>query len=328
MQKKHIFFGFISFFVKRIYYNIKQYTKNFKLNINKKKKRVMHIANYIFTKDGFLFYRKKFVFNLKFLKYRFTYLIKSFFKNSKTLLHTGYLSFTIIFYIVLSVFFFFLTYNLWVQSYDTVKVPDFKQMKFLDAIEQIQDLKLIPYIDTRYSNLPYGTIISQYPLAGHVIKQNRKVRLIISKGLENSYLDDFTGWTMYALEKKIHELSNILKREIKIEIISEEYSDLFDKGTIISQLPQAGTDLDQLFKIQIVISKGPIPESFVLPDFVGNNIEDVQKIIESMGLILNIQYREVQNLDKVGIVLEQIPKANEKINKGSVITLIVGQKKL
>lgn len=328
MKKKHIFFGFLTFFIKRNYISFLNWVKSFKSKFIRKKIKIKNILCYLFSKNGIYFYIQKFRFNINFLRYKIFHFVKSFLKNSKNIINTGYLSFTILLYIILSVLFFVITYNIWVQSYDTVKIPDFKGMKVLEAVEQIQSLKLIPSIETRYSNLPYGTIISQYPIAGHSMKQNRKVNLVVSKGLESSYLEDFTGWTIFALEKRVLELKNILKKEIKIEKIGEEYSDIFDKDYIISQNPAAGTDLNMVNTIQIVISKGAIPDSFTMPNFVGKSLEEVQKEAEKMGLILNITYQNVDNLDKVGIVLSQNPKENEKVNKGSVINIVVGQKKL
>lgn len=328
MKRKHYFFGYLSFYLKKLYLGFIGKIKNFKKSYIKKKHRIKHIANYLITKDGIKFYSKKFIFNLNFIRYKTFHLIKSLIKNTKNIVNTGYLSFTIILYIILSIFFFLLSYNLWVQSYGTVKIPDFSEMKVLEAVEQIQSLHLLAVVESRYSNLPYGSIISQYPKAGHVLKQQRKVKLIVSKGLEYSFLDDFSGWTLFAVKQRVRELNELLKREIKIEIINEEFSDVFEKGLVISQQPEASTDLNLIDTIKIVISKGKMPDSYLMPNLVGKKIEDAQKEIDSIGLILDIQYIQVEDLDKVGIVLQQTPSPNENISKGNTITVVVGQKKL
>jgi len=328
MKKKHSLFIVIFYFIKKFFSNLFKKIKGIKHNFIRKKERVVHIANYLFTKDGFSFYLNKFKYRIIFLRYRIIYLVKSFFKHSKKIIDSGYLAFTIIFYIALSILIFLLTYNIWVQGYDTVKIPEFKNMRVLEAIEQIQSLNLIPVVEARFSHLPYGTIISQYPHSGHVIKQQRKVKLIISKGLESSFLEDFSGWTVFALQKKVQELSLILKKEIKIEKIGEEYSDIFDKDLIISQQPEAGVDLSTVDTIKIVVSKGALPDFVTIPDFTGKTVEQVQQEIETLGLILDIQYVQTENLDKVGVILNQKPLANEKVVKGTTITIFVGQKKL
>ncbi len=328
MKNKHSFLYLILFVLKKSTQNTALWFKNLIINIKITKYRLKDRGNNFFTKDGFHYILVKIRFDINYFRYRSIYFIKNLIKNSKKIINTGYLSFTIFLYFFLSILFFFLSYNIWVQSYDTVKVPDFKGAKVLEAIDQIQSLKLIPVFESRYSNLPYGSIISQYPVAGHVIKQNRKIKLIVSKGLEYSFLEDFSGWTLYALEKKAFELSNLLKKEIKVEKIGEEYSDVFDKGLVIAQQPEAGIDLSLLESIKVVVSKGKIPEKFTMPNFVGKSIEDAQKEVESLGLILNIQYKEVENLDEVGIVLSQTPEPNKKVSKGITIILVIGQKKL
>lgn len=328
MVKRHSLLYQIFFLLKINYNNFIKFIKNFKTNFIRKKNRIINISNFLFTKDGFSFYTKKLKFNLNFIRYKIYHSFKKLFFHSRRIIDSGYLAFTLFLYILFSIIFFLLAYNIWVQSYYTVKVPSFKDTNVLKAIEQIQSLKLIPVIESRFSDLPYGSVISQYPGAGHVIKQQRKVKLIVSKGFEYSFLEDFSGQSTFVLEKKVQELSRILKREIKIEIVGQEYSDLFDNGLIISQEPSAGTDISSITTIKIVVSKGKLPETFLMPDFVGKLLSDVQKEADSLGLILDIQYQLIDNLDKVGIILNQTPAAKQQVSKGTVITIIVGQNQL
>ncbi|HPO61394.1 MAG TPA: PASTA domain-containing protein, partial [Exilispira sp.] len=100
-------------------------------------------------------------------------------------------------------------------------MPDFKDMRVVEAAAQIQQLNLIVQIESRYSNFPYGQIISQSPAHGHALKEKSFVKLVVSRGLESSYLDDFTGQNLFYVEKRLQELSLSLKRDIKIAKVEE-----------------------------------------------------------------------------------------------------------
>ncbi len=281
--------------------------------------------NYFFSKDNLNYLLNQFIYKIKYLKYRIVYLVKNFFRHANHLFKSGYLAFTLVFYIIISIVFFLLAYNIWISSYDTVKVPDFKDMRVVEAAAQIQQLNLMVQIESRYSNLPYGQIISQSPAHGHALKEKSFVKLVVSRGLESSYLDDFTGQNLFYVEKRLQELSLSLKRDIKIAKVEEQYSDLFEKGKIISQQPIEGTDLNSVFEINLIVSKGKLPENIVMPDYMGKEISQVIEHAQSNGIIITIEYQTVTDITQIGIVLKQSVEAGQQLTKGTTVVLTVGQ---
>lgn len=107
------------------------------------------------------------------------------------------------------------------------------------------------------SEYPEGTIISQYPPSGKVTSRGApEVRCIISKGPRMVTVPNVVSVDFDTAEK-------ICKENFIVEIESEEYSDEYPEGTVISTSPERGEKLEYGGVIKFVVSKGSesdIPE--------------------------------------------------------------------
>ena len=106
-----------------------------------------------------------------------------------------------------------------------------------------------------HMSLPEGAIVSTKPPPGRDVKANRKVRLFISKGIPQVLVSDFVGRSL----KRGEELA--AERQHGIEVVAEVYSDLYEKGVVISQIPTPNSFLAVSQNVQVEVSKG-FPVSF------------------------------------------------------------------
>ena len=100
------------------------------------------------------------------------------------------------------------------------------------------------------SEYPEGTIISQYPSSVKVTSRGApEVRCIISKGPRMEEVPNMIGLDLEFAE-------NFCKNYFIVEIESEEYSDEYPEGTVISTSPERGEKLEYGRVIKFVVSKG------------------------------------------------------------------------
>ena len=109
----------------------------------------------------------------------------------------------------------------------------------------------------------------------------------------------------------------------------EEASSEVEEGKIISQDPKHDEKekVEKGTAVNLVISKGP--ETTDMVDFTGENIEDVRKKAEELGLILE---ESTENSDSVkeNCVISQSVKVGTKVKSGDKIKVVVslGKKKV
>lgn len=77
-------------------------------------------------------------------------------------------------------------------------------------------------------------------------------------------------------------------------------------------------------KIDIVISKGSKPiDQVEVPDLSNaSDLDEAKKIIENAGLTVGSTTQEANDADE-GKIVDQSPKAGEKVDKGSKVDIVV-----
>ncbi len=106
-------------------------------------------------------------------------------------------------------------------------------------------------VEEEYSEEDVGTILSQDPKEGEeVIPSEQEVEFVISKGPEKEALLDLTGYTRQAVVNYLNE------QRWKL-VAKEEHSENVPKGEVISQNPEAGTEILPGETVEVTFSLGP-----------------------------------------------------------------------
>ena len=108
--------------------------------------------------------------------------------------------------------------------------------------------------------------------------------------------------------------------ELKIAVGDEVISEDVEKGCIVSQDPEVGTDVKTGSTITVNISKG-LGDGAV-PNLVGKNENELSAYLKAAGFKLGNVSTQASEKPK-GYVLSQSPKAGEEIEKGTAIDVVV-----
>ena len=161
--------------------------------------------------------------------------------------------------------------------------------------------------------VPKDHIISQIPYANSRIKRDRNVRAIISLGAKRVPVPDLSGESLRASQILL------LKRGLTFGVTSLVSSESFEKDRIISQDPLAETQLAQSPLMSVLVSTGRRPREYLMPDLIGNILEDVTEEMSTAGLTVGtLNYQPVPGLLK-GTILRQNPLPGTKLVDGSSI---------
>ena len=93
------------------------------------------------------------------------------------------------------------------------------------------------------------------------------------------------------------------------------------KGLVVSQNPQEATELKRGSQVTIVVDSGA--PQVTVPDLTGTSFSDAQAKLDQLGL--DSTKTEVTSNETPGTVIDQSPKANGKLAKGSTVTLSVAK---
>ncbi|MFQ6143020.1 Stk1 family PASTA domain-containing Ser/Thr kinase [Streptomyces seoulensis] len=161
-----------------------------------------------------------------------------------------------------------------------------------------------------------GTIISTDPKVGARIRSHDAVRLTLSDGPETVRVPDLKGM---ALDKARARLK---KEGLEPGMVSREFSDDVDKGSVIGTEPGAGTDRRAGSAIALTVSKGrPVD----VPDVTGEDLDQARSDLADAGLKVRVAAERVNSEDEAGQVARQSPGAGGRAAEGDTITLTVSK---
>jgi beta-lactam-binding protein with PASTA domain len=162
-----------------------------------------------------------------------------------------------------------------------------------------------------------GLVISQEPAAGTPITSATSVTLVIGTVEQGDTVavPDVVGRTVPEAERLLKEVGLKLGRR------SEKTG--APTGTVLDQSPAAGTRVAPETAVDVVIAIAPPDERVVVPELVGKSLEDAEAILKEVGLrVGRVAFRDDDRVDQV---LDQAPRAGERVAKETAIDLSVGR---
>jgi serine/threonine-protein kinase len=161
------------------------------------------------------------------------------------------------------------------RSYDDVlRLLEKKNFKDIEKIEIFDESEV-------------GTILAQNPEEGEeIVVEDTVLELTVSKGPQKVKLIDLTEYNAKSLQDYAKSFG------LEVDMTKEDYHDTIAKGLVISQTPNAGSELSKGEKVTVVLSKGPkeIPPKEVTKEIIipyqmvsPGQANEVQIYIEDMN---------------------------------------------
>jgi beta-lactam-binding protein with PASTA domain len=124
-----------------------------------------------------------------------------------------------------------------------------------------------------------GRIMSQVPDAGTRVRRGWEIRVAQSLGPQRIAIPDVTGES-----ERVAEL-NIRRRGLEIGTLAEAtLPDPTSAGKVVGQTPPPNASGVATPKIRMLVSDGPAPLEFVMPNFIGQPLGSVTLALQDAGL--------------------------------------------
>jgi serine/threonine-protein kinase len=202
-----------------------------------------------------------------------------------------------------------------------IKTPDFTNLSLIEARQKAyeKNIKLNEMLLNSEMAEP-EVIISQYPQPGSLIKEsgNRTIKVYYTPKKSEIIMPDLSGLS-------ISECKNVLDDNNLKWYFAYVYSDIAPIDYVISQTYIAGSKIKKGNRVGVLISRGRLGVSFVMPEVIGKSADYVIGVFEEKGIkISSISYSTYEGLAP-GVIINQSPRQGYKINKRSIIKLEVSE---
>ncbi len=210
---------------------------------------------------------------------------------------------------------------LYVKHNTLVKVPSVVGQDFSDAKKNLDQAGLEGLQgDIRYDpSKPIGTVLDQNPPADQMVKDGRRIYLVVSGGEQLYDVPNLVGRTE-------REAKFILgQRNLELFEVENKASAQYPAGIVMSQVEQTGAKVKKGTKIGVVISVGMETGDLKVPDLIGKNVEDAKKLILQSKLMVGKINFQPSTTVSLNSVIDQYPKANTMTKENQKIDLFVNK---
>lgn len=164
---------------------------------------------------------------------------------------------------------------------------------------------------------PTGTVLSQYPAAGTMVKSGRIVKVVISIGQKDVVVPPLAGFSVRQAKLNI-EAANLLLGDI-----AWTFSDSLPERVVVFSYPASGTEIPIGSPVNLMVNRGSLSGIVFMPRLVGRSLEEAVTILDDLGLKVGLVSRIRDENYLPETVLEQSFEEATELEVGEEIDLIV-----
>jgi serine/threonine-protein kinase len=166
--------------------------------------------------------------------------------------------------------------------------------------------------------VPPEHVVAQEPPPGATLKVHRAVRVWVSLGPRRVSVPPVEGQSGRTARIALEQAGVPVARVVEVEDSSPE-------GSVIAQRPPAGEADLSAGGASLLVSRGPVGATYVMPDLIGREAAAVLDSLRRAGLkVADVRYRIYPGVAP-GIVLRQSPAAGHRVGLRETLTLDVSR---
>jgi serine/threonine-protein kinase len=96
---------------------------------------------------------------------------------------------------------------------------------------------------------------------------------------------------------------------------------------VIAQDPPAGSRREEGARVDLLVSLGPAPESYVLPDLTGRPAREAESLLKSRDIRVGAKTVLIDRTVLPATVLEQDPPPGSRVESGGEVDLVVSSRR-
>ncbi len=173
--------------------------------------------------------------------------------------------------------------------------------------------------DRIFSNLPLDTVVRQSPPPNVRVKTGQSAHVVLSLGPQKVTIPQLQDRSLRAAQVEL------LRGGMQLGEVSSAYLPGGGADTVTEQDPAPGNTEVTGPHVDLLVSLGPRPAAYVMPELTGLPIGEAQSKLGSAGLRLSKLTPEPASDSAAGTVVGQTPARGQRVDSSSTIELQVAE---
>jgi serine/threonine-protein kinase len=206
----------------------------------------------------------------------------------------------------------------WQRRASEVHVPELRGASQAEAeVRAARSGVVIEVVEERHDpGTSRGQVLGQEPSAGSSVRRGRKVRVVLSLGGEVLRVPNLVGSGARSVAVRLEQEGFALGDEARA------WSRAAPAGMVLAQVPPADSPGVPGTRVHRLVSSGPLPTRWVMPDLTGLERPRAEAWIASSGFRL-APVRRIPGPGAPGTVVGQLPLPGHPVASRAVIQLTV-----
>ena len=198
---------------------------------------------------------------------------------------------------------------------DFVKVPACVNKLESEVKKELEECGLEYEISYEVSaNVAPNRVISTNPNADTSVKKGSTVEIVVCRSEDSIVVPDVSGMTEAEATAKLEN------EGFSVEKVFEKNDD-FEKGRVVSQTPDGGSNGSDTKTVTIVICSGSGKEKVKMPDLTGKTEEEARNLVQGVGMTVNEVSETYSNTVEAGKVCYQSYTAGSVVKDGASVSI-------
>lgn len=204
---------------------------------------------------------------------------------------------------------------------EIITMIDVVGMEEAEATKALDEAGIAYEIEREYSDkFEEGLVVSQSILEGQTVDEDEKVKIVISKGIEEADVPDVVGKTPDEARTLLTAAGFVVEED-------EEYDDEVEAGKIISQTPSGETKAAKGSTVTIVVSKGKEVKVATVPNLKKKTVTEAESALSEVKLKLGNVTQEYSDTIAEGKVIRQSIAAGTEVKEETAVDITISKGK-
>lgn len=201
-----------------------------------------------------------------------------------------------------------------------VAMPDVVGLKAITAQRTLQGRGVGMRVEDRiYSNFPVDSVVRQSPIPNMRVKIGQFAHVVLSLGPQRATIPKLEDETLRTAR------IDLLRSGLQVGEISSVYLPGWGANQVIQQDPAPGAADNASPHVDFLVSLGPRPPAYVMPDLAASQLGDAEAKLRSAGLKVTKITLTPSTTAVHGNVISQTPLRGQRVDANSTIELQVAE---
>jgi serine/threonine-protein kinase len=173
--------------------------------------------------------------------------------------------------------------------------------------------------DRIYNKLPVDAVVRQSPPPNMSVKVGQDAYVVLSLGPQKEMIPELEDKSLHAARIEL------LRSGLQVGEVSSAYLADFSADTVIQQDPEPGTTDVVSPHVDMLVSLGPEPPAYVMPDVTGLTLLQAEAKLGAAGLKPSKTTSSAIPGTPAGIVIDQSPRRGQRVDQSTTLELQVSE---